>query len=249
MENAERNADLEQRDLPLEPADEVPSETASAVPLEPPGAEEVPPMQIDYSLRWTGWPSLSQLVAVAVAAAVYIVLSWLSTELGGSGIPIVSSIFVAIGFGIPFAIWFGGWAFVIAYLGNFIGAGLLAQIPLPQAVVFGTVDLIQLGLPMLLYRFLAPRFGVNSIGKDVFTKRGFIFFALCAALPNNIIGGFYGNFLLVHYGISTPSTFYVGWFIWSLSNIVITLVIGSIILNRLGPVVERFGLTIQGWLS
>lgn len=248
MENAERNADLEQQDLP-EPYGEAPLEPYGEAPLEPPGAEEVPPMQIDYSLRWTGWPSLSQLVAVAVAAAVYIVLSWLSTELGGSGIPIVSSVFVAIGFGIPFAIWFGGWAFVIAYLGNFIGAGLLAQIPLPQAAIFGTVDLIQLGLPMLLYRLLAPRFGVNSIGKDVFTKRGFIFFALCAALPGNIIGGYYGNFLLVRFGISTPSTFYIGWFIWSLSNIVITLIIGSIILNRLGPVVERFGLTIRGLIS
>lgn len=241
MENTERNADLEQRDVPLESAGEV--------PLEPPGAEEAPSMQIDYTLRWTGWPSLGQLVAVAVAAAVYTVLSWLSTELGASGVPIVSSVFVAIGFGIPFAIWFGGWAFVIAYIGNFVGAGLLSQIPLPIALVFGTVDLIQLGLPMLLYRILAPRFGVNSIGKDVFTPRGFIFFALCAALPNNIIGGFYGNFLLVYYHTAPASTFYFGWFVWSLSNIVITLVIGSVLLKGLGPVVERFGLTIRNSLN
>jgi hypothetical protein len=243
MENTERNADLEQRDVPLEPPG------VEETPLEPPGAEETPPMHIDYTLRFTGWPSLGQLVAVAVAAAVYTILSWLSTELGTSGIPIVSSVFVAIGFGIPFAIWFGGWAFVIAYIGNFVGAGLLSQIPLPIALVFGTVDLIQLGLPMLLYRFLAPRFGVSSIGKDVFTPRGFIFFALCAALPNNIIGGYYGNFLLVYYHISPASTFYIGWFVWSLSNIVITLVIGSILLKTLGPVVERFGLTIRNLLN
>src|SRR5579883_2863735 len=112
MENAERNTELEQRDISLEPADDVP---AGDVPLEPPGLEEAPPMQIDYSLRWTGWPALGQLVAVAVAAAVYTVLSWVFTEIGSSGIPVVSSIFIPIGFGIPFAIWFGGWAFVIAY--------------------------------------------------------------------------------------------------------------------------------------
>jgi hypothetical protein len=251
MENTERNADLEPRDIALEPMDEVPLEPSSEVPLEPPGAEEPPPMEIKYTLRWTGWPSLSQLVAVAVATAVYTVLSWVFTQIGFSGIPVVSSIFIAIGFGIPFAIWFGGWAFVIAYIGNFVGAGLLPSPPqpLPVALWFGTVDLIQLGLPMLLYRFLAPRFGVSSIGKDVFTKRGFIFFALCAAIPNNIIGGFYGNFILVYTKLNPAPTFYPGWLTWSLSNIIITLVIGSVLLNRLGPVVERFGLTVRNLLN
>ena len=206
---------------------------------------------IDYTLRFTGAPSLGQLVAVAVAAAVYTVLSYLSELLAASGVPVVSSIFVAIGFGIPFAIWFGGWAFVIAYIGNFVGAGLLATppLPLPVALVFGTVDLIQLGLPMILYRTLAERFGVSPIGKDVYTVRGFIFFVLCAVLPNNIIGGLYGNFLLVRYGIAPPNTFFLGWFIWSSSNIVITLVIGSVLLKTLGPVVERFGLTVRNALS
>lgn len=242
MENTERNTDLEQRDLPLESVGEV--------PLEPPGAEEVPPMHIDYTLRWTGWPSLSQLVAVAVAAAVYTALSFVSVQLP-SGIPLVSSIFVAIGFGIPFAIWFGGWAFVIAYIGNFVGAGLLGTppLPLPVALVFGTVDLIQLGLPMLLYRLFARRLGVNTLGKDVFTVKGFIFFVLCAVLPNNIIGGFYGNLILVTIGPEPKYEFFPGWFTWSLTNIVITLIIGSILLKTLGPLVERFGLTIRNLLN
>jgi hypothetical protein len=242
MENAERNADLEQRDLPLEPAGEV--------PLEPPGAEEVPPMQIDYTLRFTGGPSLGQLVAVAVAAAVYTVLSWLSIQLP-SGVPLVSSIFIAIGFGIPFAIWFGGWAFVIAYIGNFVGAGLLSTppLPLPIALWFGTVDLIQLGLPMLLYRLFARRFGVSPIGKDVFTVKGFIFFVLCAVLPNNIIGGLYGNYILMASGTEPANAFLPGWFTWSLTNIIITLIVGSILLKTLGPVVERFGLTVRNLLN
>lgn len=215
----------------------------------PPGAVERPTF-IDYTLRFTGAPSLGQLVAVAVATAVYTVLSWLSSLLP-SGIPLVSSVFPAIGFGVPFGIWFGGWAFVIAYIGNFVGASLLAPtpLPLPIALLFGTVDLVQLGLPMILYRLLARRFGVNPIGKDVYTVKGFIFFVLCAALPNNIIGGLYGNFILVQSGINPPNTFLIGWFGWSLGNIVITLIIGSILLKTLGPVIERFGLTIRNLLS
>jgi len=215
----------------------------------PPGAVERPTF-IDYTLRLTGAPSLGQLVAVAVATAVYTVLSWLSTFLP-SGIPLVSSIFPAIGFGIPFGIWFGGWAFVIGYIGNFVGAGLIAAtpLPLPLALLFGTVDLIQVGLPMILYRTLARRFGVNPIGKDIYTVKGFIFFILCGALPNNIIGGLYGNFLLVQTGVAPANTFWIGWFGWSLGNIIVTLIIGSILLKTLGPVIERFGLTIRNALS
>ena len=206
---------------------------------------------IHYTLRFTGAPSLGQLVAVAVATAVYTVLSWLAIISLPSAVPVVSTIFLAIGFGIPFAIWFGGWAFVIAYIGNFVGAGLLATppLPLPIALWFGTVDLIQLGLPMILYRTLAKRFGVSPIGKDIYTVRGFIFFIVCAVLPNNIIGGLYGNYILVQTGIAPANTFFLGWFTWSLSNVVVTLIIGSILLKTLGPVVERFGLTIRNALS
>ncbi len=206
---------------------------------------------INYTLRFTGAPSLAQLVAVAVATAVYTVLSWLAIISLPSGVPVVSTVFLAIGFGIPFAIWFGGWAFVIAYIGNFVGAGLLSTPPLPSPIAlwFGTVDLIQLGLPMILYRTLAKRFGVSPIGKDVYTVRGFIFFIVCAVLPNNIIGGLYGNYILVQTGIAPANTFLLGWFTWSLSNVVVTLVIGSILLKTLGPVVERFGLTIRNALS
>ncbi len=220
-------------------------------PGEPPSIEGSVSTTIDYSLRLrnTPPPSAGQLVAVAVAAAVYTILSWLSASLLSSGIPVVSFLFVAIGFGIPFALWFGGWAFVIAYIGNFVGAGLLVGTPLLVALPFGTVDLIQLGLPMILYRLLAKRFGVSPIGKDVFTVRGFIFFLLCAVLPNNIIGGLYGNLILIWAGFNPPSTLLPAWFIWSVSNIVITAVIGSILLNSLGPVVERFGLTVRNAFS
>lgn len=221
---------------------------AEAAATEQPEMAEGKSTAIKYSLSLRGpAPSLGQIVAVAVATAVYTVLSWLAIITLPSGISVVSLVFLAIGFGIPFAIWFGGWAFVIAYIGNFVGAGLLPTppLPLPVALVFGTVDLIQLGLPMILYRTLAPRFGVNPIGKDVFTVRGFIFFLVCAVLPNNIIGGLYGNFILLQGGIIPPDAFAAGWLAWSLSNVVVTAVIGSILLGTLGPVVERFGLTIR----
>ncbi len=226
-------------------------------PTEPPDMHEPPPIEgsvstrITYSLRLRGVPSptLGQIVAVAVATAVYTILSWLAIISLPSGISVVSAVFLAIGFGIPFAIWFGGWAFVIAYIGNFVGAGLLAGLPLITAIPFGTVDLIQLGLPMLLYRLLAKRFGVSPIGKDVFTVRGFLFFLFCAVLPNNIIGGLYGNLILIWSGFNPLNLLLPGWVAWVASNVVVTIVIGSVLLRTLGPVVERFGLTVRNAFS
>lgn len=229
MENIERNADVR----------------SSERQFEPPEMAEHVLVRLNYTLRYTGGPSLNQLVAVAVATAVYTVLSWLAVIAMPSGFSIVSSVFLAIGFGIPFALWFGGWAFVIAYIGNFIGAGLLTGTPLLVAIPFGAADLIQLGLPMLLYRLLAPRFGLSPIGKDVFTLRGFLFFLCCAVLPNNILGGLYGNWILVAGGLNAPKLFLPSWAAWSGSNIVVTIVIGSILMATLGPVVERFGLTVR----
>ena len=92
---------------------------------QPPDMEGSSSTSIDYSLKFTGWPTVPQLVAVAVATAVYTVLSWLAIISLPSTYAGVSTVFLAIGFGIAFALWFGGWAFVIAYIGNFVGAGLM----------------------------------------------------------------------------------------------------------------------------
>ncbi|MEO8954676.1 MAG: hypothetical protein ABI396_08125 [Ktedonobacteraceae bacterium] len=220
-------------------------------PPELPGLKGDSSTAITYALKLTNTPApgLGQIVAVATATAVYTILSWLTIISLPSGISIISSVFLAIGFGIPFALWFGGWAFVIAYIGNFVGAGLLAGLPLLLAIPFGTVDLLQLGLPMLLYRLFARRFGISPIGKDVYTVRGFLFFLVAAVLVNNILGGLYGNLILIWGGINPANTLLPGWFAWSLSNVVITLVIGSILLRTLGPAVERFGLTVRNFLS
>ena len=212
---------------------------------EPPEIAGSSSTRIDYTLRFTGWPTITQIVAVAVATAVYTVLSWLAIISLPSTYAGVSTVFLAIGFGIAFALWFGGWAFVIGYIGNFVGAGLMTGLPILVAIPFGAADLIQLGVPMLLYRLFARRFGLSPIGKDVFTVRGFIFFLVCAVLPNNIIGGLYGNFILVQLAGAPPNLFLLNWFTWVISNVIVTIVIGSILLSTLGPIVERFGLTIR----
>jgi hypothetical protein len=225
------------------------TEESSPPMQEEPPIPESSPTPISYSLRFVGGPSTSQLVAVAVATAVYTALTWISSSLLSSGVPVVSFLFVAIGFGVPFALWFGGWSFVIGYIGSFVGAGLLTGMPLTVALMFGVVDIIQLGLPMILYRTLGSRLGVSPTGKDVGTVRGFVFFLCCAVLINNILGALYGNFILVQFGIAPENSFWFAVITWALSNFVLTTIIGTLLLRTVGPVVERSGLTVHNAIS
>jgi hypothetical protein len=247
--DVEQNSPLQDEEPPVPAPSSTDVEQNSPLQDEEPSVPAPSSTLTGYSLRFTGGPGVSQLVAIAVATGVYTALSWFCSKFLTSVVPGVSVLFVAIGFGIAFALWFGGWAFVIAYIGNVVGAGILLGFPLTTDLWFGTVDLIQLGLPVLLYRLLAKRFGVDPIGKDVFTLRGFIFFLLCAVLPGNIIGGAYGNAILIWTNAVPADTFYLGWLTWSLSNIVFAIVIGSILLQTLGPVVERSGLTVRNALN
>jgi hypothetical protein len=64
-------------------------------------------------------------------------------------------------------------------------------------------------------------------------------------IPNNIVGGLYGNYVLIAGGIGPSNLFIPSWITWSVVNIIVVLIIGSILLSKLGPIVERFGLTIR----
>ena len=79
--------------------------------------------KIRYSLAWNPNPPLTaaQIAAIAVAAGVYVILSWVGVIALPTGFFSVSALFVAVGFGIPFALWFGGWGFVIGFLGGLGG--------------------------------------------------------------------------------------------------------------------------------
>ncbi len=204
-----------------------------------------------YSLAWNPDPpvTVARLVAVAVAAGVYTILSWL----GVIGLPWVvvgvSTLFVAIGFGIPFAIWFGAWGLLIGYIGTFIGPGLLGGTPLLVNIFFSFVDWIQLGIPMLAYRGLANRFGVDPMGKDVYSPKGFAFFLVFGAIIPNTAGALYGVTVLWIGGVVPQDIFWPTVAAWWLGNIVVSIIIAPILLRGLSPVIERYGLTSFGLLT
>jgi hypothetical protein len=200
-----------------------------------------------YSLKWSANPplALGQLVTFAIAAGVAIVLAWLGVIGVPGGAVGVSALYVAIGFLIPFVLWFSGWGLVIAILAGIIGAGILAGMPLNLAIVFGLVDLIS-ELPILLaYRLLASKFGVDPLGKDVFTKKGFLFF-LVVCVITRLISSAYGNGVLYFSGLMPANALPIAFLGWFIGDMIVSLVVAPVLLRALTPVIERFGLTVKG---
>lgn len=214
-------------------------------------SERMPRVATTYGLRWNPNPPITvvSLVTYAVAAGVYTILSWLGVIALPVGIVSVSALFVAIGFGIPFAIWFGGWGLVIGYIGSFIGAGILAGTPVLLTIPFAFVDWIQFGIPLLAYRLLAQRFGLHPLGKDVYSLKGFLFFLVFAVIIPNGLGALYGITILYLGNLVPPDAFWPAVSAWWIGNMIVTVIIAPILLRVLTPVIERYGLATHGVIS
>jgi integral membrane sensor domain MASE1 len=185
----------------------------------------------------------------AVAAGVYTIMSWLGVIVLPGGIPGVSALFVAIGFGIPFAIWFGGWGLLIGYIGTFLGAGILGGTPLLLAIPFAFADWVQFGIPLVVYRLLAPRLGLHPLGKDIYTARGFVFFAVFGVVVPNGLGALYGITVLYLGNLVPRQAFWPGVLGWWLGNVIVSVVIAPVLLRVVTPVIERLGLTTYGLIT
>jgi hypothetical protein len=206
-------------------------------------------IEMKYGLKWNPNPPVTvpQLVAIALATGVYTILAWIGVISLPFQVPGVSALFIAMGFGVPFAMWFGGWGLVMGFIGTAVGAGILSGLPLPVSLAFGVGDIVLFGSLLLLYRGFAPRFNVDPIGRDVFTKRGFLFFWVFAAIIPHILGAIYGIGLLYAVGFVPQDLIVVTFFGFWISNMFVVLIIAPWLLRYLGPVVERQGLTSYGW--
>ena len=206
-----------------------------------------------YSLKWNPNPPLgtARLATYAVAAVVYTVVAWLGMIALPTGFVGVSTLYIytGIGFLTPCVMWFSGWGLVIGVIGGIVGAGILAGMPVIQAVPFGMVELV-VQIPMLIvYRLVAPRLGVSPIGRDVFKAKGFVFFLVWPVIVTQLWSAISGNLTLHVMGLLPMDALAASISSWWIGNMIATFVIGIIILGLLTSVVERLGLTAHGIIT
>ena len=145
--------------------------------------------------------------------------------------PTVSALYPAVAFEIAFALWFGGWGFIAAYIGTFVGAGL-GFVPFEINIFRSLCDVWQVIIPFLAFRFFKADISLK-------TSRDFIIFVVFAWLLNNVAGAIWGTFSLVLGGIESWDR--IPYLIsgWVISNLITTIAITPLLLKYVTPLLEN----------
>ncbi|MEM3482354.1 MAG: hypothetical protein QW246_05005 [Thermoplasmata archaeon] len=204
----------------------------------------------EYTLKWTsGEITTTQYTLYAIQIAVVILLSWLGVVLTPVVGPGIGFLYWAYPFFIVFTWWWGLWGVISAFIGCFIGAGLLTGLPLIPSLAFSVGDFVPALLVLLLYRGYLNRIGIDPLGRDILSnKKALFWFIFWVMGITNIFGGLWGVWVLVWLGFVPPNAYWLGASLWIIGDAIV-LIIAPFLSRALTPIVERYGLVAKGLIS
>jgi hypothetical protein len=202
-----------------------------------------------YSLGWNPNPPLTigQYATFAIATGLSIVLAWLGVIAAPWAAVGISAFYIAVAFMVPFALWFGGWGLIAAYIGCVVGAGLLSGMPLVTALFYSVVDIIHPLFFLVAYRIFAERYGVSPLGRLEKSKE--MWFWVIVTLLSNVVAAIWGTASLYLIGFVPMNAFAIATIGWFIGDTIVLLVIGTVVLKVATPIVERLGITVYGLWS
>ncbi len=176
--------------------------------------------------------------------AIFVVLIILNTllvafgEIRYSNAPGGVGLYTAVAFMIAFALWFGGWGVIAAYVGCFIGAGMLMGLPVDVNLYWSLTDLWQVLIPLVAFKAFDADVGLK-------TRRDFFIFLGFGWLLNNVVGAGWGASMLVIGGFASwtdASGIFTGWVI---GNLIVTILITPLLLRYITPYLQRAGVCVH----
>lgn len=182
--------------------------------------------------------SLSTYVAILV---VLIIINTILARFSAIALPIgpgSSGLYFSVAFMIAFALWFGGLGVIAAYIGCFIGAGVLGGVPFNVNLYWSLADIWQVLIPLVAFKAFDADISLR-------TRRDFVIFLIFGCLLNNLVGAVWGASMLAMGGLASwndvPGTF-TGWFI---GNLIVTIVITPLLLRYITPYIEKRGMVFK----
>jgi hypothetical protein len=147
-------------------------------------------------------------------------------------IPGVSSLYFAVAVMILFTLWFGGYGAVAAYVGTFIGSGLLSGMP-PAVIWYWSLS--------GLWQVLIPLFALRMLDGDIRLRkpRDIIIFVIFGILLNNAFGALWGTVTLALGNEIAWAQVSPACFAWFAGNVIITALIVPLALRYVTPKIER----------
>jgi hypothetical protein len=151
-----------------------------------------------------------------------------------------SGLYFAVAVMIVFALWFGGWGVLAAYLGCIVGAGWLGGMPFGINLYWSLADVWQVLIPLAAFRAFNAEVGLR-------TNRDFALFIGFGWLLNNIAGAAWGASTLALGGLASWSevtSIFTGWLI---GNLIVTAAISPLLLRYGTPWIEEHELLVTGY--
>ena len=147
-------------------------------------------------------------------------------------VPGVSSLYFAVAVMILFTLWFGGYGVVAAYVGTFIGAGVLSGMSPSVIWYWSLAGLWQVLIPLVALRMLD---GDVRLGK----RRDMVIFVIFGILVNNAFGALWGAVTLALGNGIAWAQVSPAFFAWFIGNAIITALVVPIALRYVTPKIER----------
>jgi hypothetical protein len=173
------------------------------------------------------------LVCINALVAKFVVFSF---ELA----PGVSTIYLVIVLMVVFTLWFGMYGAVAAYAGCFIGAGLLGGVPPGVNVFWSLADFWEVIIPLLAFRYFSADPGLRS-------WRDLGILVVFGILLNSVAGAIWGSLSLAAGGVIPWSGIASVFYVWLVSNVLVSIVLIPVILRVLTPVIQDHELFIRGY--
>jgi len=189
-------------------------------------------------------PTYIFVILTLILIIIDTILAWLSTFLASTGQSGVSWLYVAIAFMILFTLWFGAYGAIAAYVGTFVGAGLLSSGALathPEVAAYWAIaGLIQVLIPLFALR----TFDVDLTLENIRDVNLLVVFGV---LINNVIGAAWGAWTLGLGNIITPDQIGSVFSTWLIGNVIVTILIVPLALRHLTPRIQKSRIYVRNY--
>jgi hypothetical protein len=189
-------------------------------------------------------PTYIFVILTLILIIVDTILAWLSTTFAPAGQNGVSYLYIAVAFMLIFTLWFGAYGAIAAYVGTFVGSGLLSAGALsthPEVAAYWAVaGLLQVLIPLVALRSFDVNLGLENI-RDI---NQLVVFGV---ILNNIFGAAWGAWTLGLGNIVAQDQIGGIFTTWLIGNIVATILIVPLTLRYLTPKVRKSRLFVRNF--
>ncbi|WP_321505620.1 hypothetical protein [uncultured Methanoregula sp.] len=189
-------------------------------------------------------PTYSFVILTLVLIAIDTIFAWFCSLFLSSGQSGVSWLYIAVAFMILFTLWFGAYGAIAAYVGTFIGSGLLSSGGLsnhPEVAVYWAIGgLLQVLIPLVALRSLDADLCLENL-RDV------NILVVFGVLINNVIGAAWFAWTLGLGNIITPDKIGSVFSTLLIGNIIVTILIVPLALRFLSPRIQRSRLFVKNF--